>query len=102
MRLVGTVAGREVRGGCYCSEYADTKPLLLESTPHLQATTGVNIANSLVQPSSDGTAKVLLRNNNTLTHKVAEGTAMGYGRPVEVVESKSRSIRGRGYQSCDQ
>ena len=87
VRLVKTGVGCKIKDECCCSESDGLQPLLLESSPQSQATTGVKIISSLVQPSTDGLVSVLLTNQNTLTEKVAEGTEVGHGIPVEVVET---------------
>ena len=64
-------------------------PMLLESDQPLQDGTGVRIMSSLVQPTTDGVARVLLRNQFPLTHKLEKGAEIGFGTPVEVVEIDS-------------
>ena len=64
-------------------------PMLLESDQQLQDTTGVKMSSSLVQPTADGFARVLLTNQLTLTHRLMEGTEIGYATLVEVMETYS-------------
>ena len=64
-------------------------PMLLESDQQLQDTTGVKMSSSLVLPTADGFARVLLTNQLTLTHRLMEGTEIGYATLVEVMETDS-------------
>ena len=64
-------------------------PMLLESDQQLQDTTGVKMSSSLVQPIANGFARVLLTNQLTLTHRLMEGTEIGYTTLVEVMETDS-------------
>ena len=69
--------------------------MFLETNRQLQAETGVQISNSLVQLSNNGFARVLLTNQHSLTHKIEEGAEVGCATPVVVVllHSFSDSVR---------
>ena len=53
VKLAGTGVGCKTEDECGCSESDGLRPLLLKSSPQLQAITGVKIISSLVQPSTD-------------------------------------------------
>ena len=96
VRLVRDAGGLGLRlvgdgvGGKTDDQECDALPLmLLESDQQLQDMTRVKILSSLVQSTADRFARVLLTNQLTLTHRLAEGTEIGYATPVEVVETDS-------------
>ena len=86
-----TVVGDGVGGSelltdsCSRQRCAGPPLMLLETNRQLQAETGVQISNSLVQLSKDGFARVLLTNRHSLTHKIEEGAEVGCATPVVVM-----------------
>ena len=62
------------------------QPLLRKSTTYLQVSAAVKILISLVQLFVNQLLKVLLKNENTLIQKIVEGTEVGHGIPIKVVE----------------
>ena len=104
VKLVGDGVGGEgplLGDGVNRDEVASEMPtqlMLLESDRPQQMGVGAQIPGTLVQPSVDGFAKVLLTNCHSLTHRIKGGTDIGYAVPVEVVEPELQTEISNGGQ----
>ena len=67
------------------------RPLLVEQDDDLEQTTGIQVEDTLVQPTQEGLTYVTVSNMTSCSSCVNAGTVIGEATEVEIVEDKSKS-----------
>ena len=84
------------------SMHCEIEPLLLERSTKIEEATGLQVEDTLLQPTVEGRAQMVLSNPLGFTQIAKEGLELGTAIPATIVQPDLCATGDLGVQPCDQ